>query len=415
MIVGRSFSWSAQHSTARTLQAIVVIWTFGATLARSVRAPNGFAEAHWLLDYRFGFMKRGLVGSLCGGAADLLGARMTESVILLLSVVTTATLSVAVILLLFRMLSLHGWGDEAVVTLLVLVSSPFIVMSGHLVGYFDALLFLSVLASVILVRRRLWNAAAAVSIGALLTHESYALTGLPLVWLAAAICARESGTTWRPALVLVGAPLLVFASIPVVQGLTTEPALLRAQLTQHLDGFGFLGDRGYLVALWQTTPFTESLREYGGRADDRVMDPAVLAAVAPTLLTLLLLIHSSFRIRPFGPWSTVLLAAVCAPLAIHAVAWDTARIWTYTIASATIVLWILSEACRPRPASALILLAAVPALVLNAFADVPLMDNEPDRFGNVTRLLLYLPAFALTAAAAWSTSPKVLSRRPLAE
>lgn len=401
--------------STRILPAVILIWTFGVTFARSVRAPNQFAEAHWLLDYRFGFMKRGLVGSLCSAGSNLLGARMTESAILLLSVVITATLSVAVLVLLFRILSRHGWRDEAVVASLIVASSPFTVMSGHLIGYFDALLFLFTVASVSLVRRGRCYAAAAVSIAALLTHESYALTGLPLVWLAAAMPARQVGTTWRAALVLLGAPLLVFISIPIIQALDTEPALLRTQLTQHLEGFGFLGDRSHLVALWQTTSLTEFMTEYGRGVDDRVLDPAVLATVAPTLLTLLLFIHSSFRIRPFGLSSTLLLAAVCAPLAMHALAWDTARIWTHPIASAIIVLWILSEACRPRQVSRLVLLVALPALVLNAFGDVPLMDNEPDRFGNVTRLLLYLPAFGVMAAIAWSTSPKSRSPHPVAK
>jgi hypothetical protein len=393
-----------QHTTAaHTIRSIVLIWTFGVTVARSVRAPNQFAEAHWLLDYRFGFMKRGLVGSLCSAGADLLGMRMTEHAILLLSGVVAVTLASAVLLLLVRILGRHAWRDGAVVTCLVLVSSPFTVMGAHLVGYFDSLLFLLALASVLLVLRGRWYAAAAVSVVALLTHESYALIGLPLVWLAAveSVTAGQPRTSWHAAIVLLGAPVLAFISIPVIQGFSTEPALLRAQLTQHLESFGFLGDRSQLVALWQTTPLTGFLEEQVRELDNRILDPAVFAVVAPTLLTGLLFIHSSFRIRPFGPTSGVLLAAVCAPLAMHAVAWDTARISTYTIGGATAVLWMLSEGRRPRSASRLVLLAAVPAMVLNAFGRVPLMDAEPDRFTTLTRLLIYLPAFAVTAAAAW--------------
>jgi hypothetical protein len=411
----RTPSLSPQHSGTRVLPAIVLIWTFAATLARSVRAPNQFAEAHWLLDYRFGFMKRGLVGTICSAGANFVGTRMTESVILFLSAVISVSLWTFVLLLLFRILGRHGWRDEAVVACLVLVSSPFTVMSGHLVGYFASLLFLFALASVMLVRRDRHYAAAAVSILGLLTHESYALTGLPLVWVAAAMSRQRTSTTWREALVLVGAPVLVFITIPILQGLHTEPMILRTQLTQHLDGFGFLGDRSHLVALWQTTPAGEFLATYVRGLDDRVLAPAVLATVLPTLLTLLLFTHASFRILPFGAASTALLGAVCAPLAMHALAWDTARIWTYTLASATVVLWILSESRRARPASSLVLLVAVPTLVLNAFADVPLMDNEPDHFSNVTRLLLYLPAFGVMAAAVWKTSPKVRSSRPIAE
>jgi len=41
----------------------LVGWAMVITMARAVRYPNDFAEAHWLLDYRFGFIKRALAGS----------------------------------------------------------------------------------------------------------------------------------------------------------------------------------------------------------------------------------------------------------------------------------------------------------------------------------------------------------------
>ncbi len=37
----------------------IVFWTFVVTIGRAIRAPNDFSEAHWLLDYSYGFMKRG--------------------------------------------------------------------------------------------------------------------------------------------------------------------------------------------------------------------------------------------------------------------------------------------------------------------------------------------------------------------
>mgnify|MGYP001074915577 CR=1 FL=1 len=42
----------------------LVAWAMAVTMARAVRCPNDFAEAHWLVDYRFGFIRRGLAGSL---------------------------------------------------------------------------------------------------------------------------------------------------------------------------------------------------------------------------------------------------------------------------------------------------------------------------------------------------------------
>ena len=52
-----------------SLTYLVLLWTLGITLARAIRTPNDYSEAHWLLDYRFGFIKRGLIGSMCSLAA----------------------------------------------------------------------------------------------------------------------------------------------------------------------------------------------------------------------------------------------------------------------------------------------------------------------------------------------------------
>ncbi|MCX6553302.1 MAG: hypothetical protein NTY02_20235, partial [Acidobacteria bacterium] len=42
----------------------LMAWAMAVTVARAARYPNDFAEAHWLLDYRFGLIRRGLAGSI---------------------------------------------------------------------------------------------------------------------------------------------------------------------------------------------------------------------------------------------------------------------------------------------------------------------------------------------------------------
>ncbi len=44
--------------------AALLLWTFVVTILRGVQSPNEFAETHWLIDYRLGFTRRALVGSL---------------------------------------------------------------------------------------------------------------------------------------------------------------------------------------------------------------------------------------------------------------------------------------------------------------------------------------------------------------
>ena len=378
----------------------VVGWTFAVTACRAIRMPNDFSEAHWLLDYRFGFIKRGFVGAICRFTADLVGMRMSPGLIAILSSTTLVCLSAALLYLLFRAVRRQDPRDGMLAVGVVFVSSPFVVMMGHLLGYFDALLYLFAIGSVGLVLSDRPLRAAMVSALAIAIHESYFLIGLPLVVLAsvARLTAKGSHARWQPHLLALGIPMVAFVAIPVLQTLTTDATTLRNHLAEHLDSFGFVPTRSEGVAIWQTTSFMEFFRQQKGAFGKRLLDPAVVASVAPTLLVILVFIHTAYGIRAFSPFSILVLGVVGAPLAMHAVAWDTARISTYVIGGGFIASWILAETRSARRESHLWLLIALPALLLNVFGRVPLMDDRVERYSDAVRLLLYLPAMALLVA-----------------
>ncbi|MCK7505417.1 MAG: hypothetical protein MZV70_15940 [Desulfobacterales bacterium] len=66
---------------------------------------------------------------------------------------------------------------------------------------------------------------------------------------------------------------------------------------------------------------------------------------------------------------------------MHAVAWDTARIWTYTIVAGFGCAWLLRQrrpVPRPRRGRRWLLAAAVPVVVANVLAQVA-VDGRPGR------------------------------------
>jgi hypothetical protein len=309
---------------------------------------------------------------------------------------------VAMLYLLVRILKRRQAKMGVLVLSIVFASSPFVVMNAHLFGYYDALLYLTAIMSTALVLRGHPFFAALLSSLGILTHESYLLIGIPLVCLASieVVTANKDGNTrWTPHIIAICIPVVVFLATPLLQSLTTDATTLQAQLTERLDFFGFVPTRSKGVALWQTTPFMESFRQQRGSLNERLLNPLVLTSVGPTLLTILFFIHSTFRIRAFSPFSIMLLGLVSAPLAIHAVAWDTARISTYLLGSAFIAWWILAETRTPQRTNSLFLLLALPTLMLNVFGTIPLMDGEVERFSGPLRLLLYFPAVTFVAMA----------------
>ncbi len=90
---------------------------------------------------------------------------------------------------------------------------------------------------------------------------------------------------------------------------------------------------------------------------------------------------------------------------MHAIAFDTTRIWTYVIVCAFCVAWVYCERVAQRPifVKQSFLYLACATLMLNIFVRIPLMDNEVERFTNLQRLFLYTPVLigSLAAVGSW--------------
>lgn len=391
--------------TSRGAVSAVVVWTVVASVARALRPPNDFSEAHWLLDYRFGFIKRGLVGSLCSSVAGIFDVEMTAEAILWLSVATFCVMAAALLAILAR-----SWADcagarESVAVALVFASSPFFVSNAHLLGYFDALLYIAAIASAALMLSDRPVPAALVSSAAILSHEGYLLLGFPLVCLAsaAAVTPAASGAPGRrdrrkAHLAALTIPVVVFAGVALRSSSESGRVVLRQQLAAHLEASGFVATMSENVARDQTAALTQLIPENVPLLDERLLHAASLKSVAPSLVALVLLLFTSFHIRVFGALSAMLAGAICAPLLMHAVAWDTARIWTYTLGGTVIAYWILAETRQSRAVHRWIVLMSVAVVILNAFSRMPLLDGRVERFSESTRVLLYLPAVLVLLA-----------------
>lgn len=137
--------------------------------------------------------------------------------------------------------------------------------------------------------------------------------------------------------------------------------------------------------------FHRFLRSQHAAFGKRLLIPYVLASFGPTLLTILVFVHLTFRVRPYSPFSIVLHGVILAPFSLHAVAWDVARISLCTINSGFIAWWILAEKRKAYHPDVVFLLLVVPTLIINIFGNVPLMDGVLDRFSPFLRLFLYWP------------------------
>lgn len=374
---------------------LLLLWTLTVSVIRSIRFPNDFAEAHWLLDYRFGFVKRGLIGTLVSLAAGLLHRPITERLILTLSLAAFLVFCLTLIVLSLRIIRRSGWSTTTVLIALVFLSSPFVVMSANLVGYYDNIIIvLTVVSIALLLKGRIWLAACCQAV-AILAHESSMLIGFPVFVLAALLLHSKSrrGVSSFPLLPL-SVPVAAFVLVVAGQALFL-PRDFNELLTAHLSRFEFIGEgRNTLMPMWLTTTFWRYFQAQKMVLAARLTSPAVFGFVLPSTMVFLCHIVHGHRIREISAQSLALLGACSAPQLMHLVAWDTPRILSYTILCSFLELWIYAELFAARPGTSALRLLCLAALVANVMALTPLLEEYTEHFALKTRLLLYAPMMA---------------------
>ena len=390
---------------ANRLITLGLLWAFGVTLLRGLRRPNDWAEAHWLISYDFGLIKRGLPATLLRPFITAFPDR-AEAAITIVSTVLTVALCVVLVYLCRAILRRAGFSTNAVVAVAVFATSPFVVMAGHLNGYFDApIILLAVLAVALTWRGRLGWAAVALTAG-LLVHETIFIIGYPtVVWAALMSIRRDkfAGRSTARRLAPLAVPLVAFAALFVYQSFAIDAAELERTLIGHLETFPFIQyDQEVIVPRSFAKSFVAHFQSQSPRAWGRLFDPWLMLAVLPNATVWLLFIRNALRAGD----ATRGLAVVGGllpflPLALHLIAWDTARIWTYPIVVALLVGWVACLAADParlRAADSRLLTAlGLLTLPLNIFGRIPLMDWRVERFAAVWRALLYAPLVAALA------------------
>lgn len=376
------------------LVPLFLLWAFAATTLRALRPPNDFALAHWLLDYRLGFLKRGLVGSLANAAS---GGRPAEGALVVAAFVVFALSSAALLYALWQ-LAARGRGPAALLLALALAGSPLVVMHAHLVGYLDGVVIaLAVLAVALALRGRAGVGAVVLAL-AVLVHENVLLTGVPAFLFAV----HRRGGDRRRAL----APALaVFALLALAQALQPQAAL-REAIGARLAPVAWLDPviREFLP-VWLTDSFVENFRQCADGLWQRSLWAVAPVLVAPTLLAALWQAWPGLRTRG----DRAAFVAVCAlPQLTHLFAWDGPRLWTWSLLAALLAAWVVAAtapatatpAAAPRRLERPALAAFALLLLGNLWLTIPLMDSEADHLPRLARLLLHLPVLAAAVVVA---------------
>ncbi len=373
---------------------IILLWTLFVSILRSIRMPNDFAEAHWLLDYRFGFIKRGMAGAVYSLIRKILGLDVSPETILILSILVFAVFVSAIIYILFRIIFFHNHDDGIILMCLVFVSSPYIIMNSHLFGYLDHITITCTIVSISLILSNRFFFAAIVSSLAILVHENYLIIGIPVIFLASLLKLKKTSSNQEKILNIVAffVPIVVFFLIFIFLSQYSDNSVLRKEIMSYLGSFDFISSRARLVSIWETTDFIIFFNDQSHYFFNRLFNVRILITFVPSLFLILFSIHYNYRIFPLSLVSVLILLAILSPLSMHLFAFDSTRISIYTIGSALIVHWIFAENIQIHKKNTYFSLISILILINNIFSHTKLMDKCTDGFSILERLFLYSPS-----------------------
>ena len=394
----------------KLLLLIGLLWAFYISVLRSLRIPNDWAEAQWLLSYKFGFIKRGLPGTLLSPLINPGDPLFTEVLISVLSYTCFLFFCGLLCWSCYRIIKISEFEVSTVSVIMVFLSSPYIIMSAHLNGYFDnIIIIITILACLFIIHGKILNSAIMLFIG-VLVHESIILIGIPSVLFLAFV--KYTKDSERPTDVrsfseflscnklLVILPLFSFACI-IISQMILNPEIVKSQLTLYLSKFDFIKqNRAVIVPTLITTSFLKYLLNQGAEFFPRIFNILFIIHTGFPLIVLLSYAWIRLKITSSNKMLFKLLVIITVlPLTIHLIAWDTSRIWSYPIIIAFIAIWSINEiypyAETNGELSLLLLLTSIFVFAFQIIFSTPLMDSAIDRFSKEGRILLYSPAILL--------------------
>ena len=373
---------------------IILLYTLIISTARTIRQPNDWSESHWLIGYQLGVYKRGLVGTVVSGIFDYEQAEMAEKFIFVCSIL----LVVVFVFILFKI-----YQKIPFPLAIVMGTSPFLMMFGHLIGYFDYFIFIITFLCIYCIKIRKKIFIPFLLILGLLIHESIAFIGFPVIALALfSENLPEPKETSNQTLkkntaeilkIFMAPILLLFLLIFFIEN-GADVSVKKTAILNHLHSFGFVDIWLELIADAYNESFIFYLKtqyqDFPNRFFKLIFIPMYL-----NIAFFITYFHIELRRQAIKPIVIIFVyLVILSPLLLHLIAWDTTRIWVYPLLQASFLFYVFRGVCQIKLRGIKKHLAVFLCLgiaTMNIIYETPLVDDIPERFTLTERLALNTP------------------------
>jgi hypothetical protein len=388
----------------KILLIILYLYALVFSVFKTIRLPNDWSEAHWMLDYRFGFIKRGLGGEIFGWLFE-----KNEHTIFILS----AGILFVLYTLIFRIAIKETFKREndfhRILFFLIFFLSQYIVFSAHLIGYLDHVVFLLTILIIYLIKQEKIFLA---SIGAVLSifiHEISFFLMLPISCFALIVTTFQneqfslrkifSTNVLKKLVVFLLLPFIATIFVAVYQEIDSENHF--STIFNYLRQIPFIAEvPADSVSSAYTKSFTYYFKEESGHFIQRLLISTCTIFYGIPILFSLWMIFKEFKLKQ--NFQLLLLLAVISfiPLLLHAIAFDTYRIWAFPFMILFLAFWILSSKLsigkeKTERLSIIEIAFFIIAFFLVTIIPNHLFDKEVERISLIVRFIMLLPIFLI--------------------
>lgn len=388
----------------KILLVLLYLYALVFSVLKTIRFPNDWSEAHWMLDYRFGFIKRGLAGEIFGWIFE-----KNEFNILILSAVILFLLYVSVFIIAVKETFKQENSFYRIFFFLIFFLSQYIVFSAHLIGYLDHIIFLLTILVIYFIKQKKILLSSAIAAICILIHEVSFFLMLPVSCFALVVTEIGvekfslknifSADILKKLVVFLILPFFTAISVTLYQEWNGENYF--SVIFNYLKEIPFISEKAAdSVASAYTKSFTYYFKEESGSFIQRLFFSRATILYGIPILFSLWMIFKEFKLKQNIQLFLLLMAVSFIPLLLHAIAYDTYRIWSFPFMILLLVFWILSSKItikkeETRKLSTLEIIFFSISLGLVSLIPNVLMDNEVERFSLIVRLIIIVPIFLI--------------------
>lgn len=388
----------------KVLLVLLYLYALVFSVLKTIRFPNDWSEAHLMLDYRFGFIKRGLAGEIFGWIFE-----KNEFNILILSAVILFLLYVSVFIIAVKETFKQENSFYRIFFFLIFFLSQYMMFSAHLIGYLDHIIFLLTILVIYFIKQKKILLSSAIAAICILVHEVSFFLMLPVSCFALVVTEIRveefsfknifSADILKKLVVFLILPFFTAISVSLYQEWNGENYF--SVIFNYLEEIPFISEKAAdSVASAYTKSFTYYFKEESGSFIQRLFFSRATILYGIPILFSLWMIFKEFKLKQNIQLFLLLMVVSFIPLLLHAIAYDTYRIWSFPFMILLLVFWILSlkitiKKEETRKLSTLEIIFFSISLGLISLIPNVLMDNEVERFSLIVRLIIIVPIFLI--------------------